>query len=55
MVFTQQQQLADHTSQFPEKTQRDARSGIHANVKTVNKDTPITAETHSIIKDRGCF
>ena len=55
MVFTQEQQLADHIKSISRKDTERCWSAVHANVKTVHNDTPITAETHSIIKDRGCF
>jgi hypothetical protein len=36
-----------------QKTQRDAAVDIYASVKKVHQDTSITAETDSVIKDRG--
>ena len=51
MVFTHQQQLADHTSKLPEETQTDARMDVYAYVKKTRQDTSIVAQSNRITKN----
>ena len=51
MVFPEQQQLADHTSQLSEETSRDVTVDLYADVKEVHQDTSITTKTDSVTEN----